>query len=109
MSCKERAAWQSGSWRSLHLTHGEGGLGEKEERKSGSLTDCAVSLAREHSITRDYEREFPGGVAPLQCGADRAEPRGRCSIKTVDLESEVRECLVVRTAGPSPQGLVQRP
>lgn len=69
-----------------------------EERKSGSLTDCAVSLAREHSITRDYEREFPGGVASLQCGADQ----GRCSIKTVDLESEVRECLVVRTAGPSP-------
>ncbi|KAK2525934.1 Stk36 [Columba guinea] len=45
----------------------------------------------EHSITRDYEREFPGGVAPLQCGADRAEPQGRCSIKTVDLESEELE------------------
>ncbi|XP_064926766.1 serine/threonine-protein kinase 36 [Columba livia] len=41
----------------------------------------------EHSITRDYEREFPGGVASLQCGADQ----GRCSIKTVDLESEELE------------------
>lgn len=108
MSCKERAAWQSGSWRSLHLTHGEGGRGEKEEGKLGSLTDCTISLAREHSITRDYEREFPGTGAPPQPGAGRAEPQGRRSIETVDLESEVRECLVVRTAGPSPQGLVQR-
>ena len=111
MSCKERAAWQSGSWRSLHPTHGEGGLGlgEEEEGKAGLLTDCAVSLAREHSITRDYEREFPGAGAPLQPGAGRAEPWGRRSIETVDLESEVRRCLVVRTAGPSPQVLVQRP
>lgn len=111
MSCKERAAWQSGSWGSLHPTHGEGGLGlgEEEEGKAGSLTDCTVSLAREHSITRDYEREFPGAEAPLQPGTGRAEPRGRGSIETVDLESEVRWCLVVRTAEPSPQGLVQRP
>ncbi|KAF1498256.1 Serine/threonine-protein kinase 36, partial [Eudyptula minor novaehollandiae] len=46
---------------------------------------------REHSITRDYEREFPGAEAPLQPGTGRAEPRGRGSIETVDLESEELE------------------
>ncbi|NXN58797.1 STK36 kinase, partial [Rynchops niger] len=46
---------------------------------------------REHSITRDYEREFPGtGVSP-QPGAVRAEPWRRRSIETVDLEIEELE------------------
>lgn len=111
VSCKERAAWQSGSWRGLLPTHGEGKLklGQEEERKARSFTDSAVSFTSEHSITQDYEREFAGAGAPLQPGAGRAEPRDRRSIETVDLESEVRQCLVVRTAGLSPQGLVQRP
>ncbi|XP_009323136.1 PREDICTED: serine/threonine-protein kinase 36, partial [Pygoscelis adeliae] len=46
---------------------------------------------REHSITRDYEWEFPGAGAPPQPGTGRAEPRGRGSIETVDLESEELE------------------
>ncbi|NWW99532.1 STK36 kinase, partial [Caloenas nicobarica] len=46
---------------------------------------------REHSITRDYEREFPGAGAPPQRGAGRAEPQGRRSIETVNLESEELE------------------
>ncbi|NWW85585.1 STK36 kinase, partial [Rhynochetos jubatus] len=46
---------------------------------------------REHSITQDYEREFPGAGAPVQPAAGRAEPRGRRSIETVDLESEELE------------------
>ncbi|XP_074729547.1 serine/threonine-protein kinase 36 isoform X4 [Strix uralensis] len=46
---------------------------------------------REHSITRDYEQEFPGAGAPLQPGAGRAEPRGRHSIEAVDLENEELE------------------
>ncbi|XP_075368765.1 serine/threonine-protein kinase 36 isoform X4 [Mycteria americana] len=46
---------------------------------------------QEHSITQDYEREFPGAGAPPQPGAGRAEPRGRRSIETVDLESEELE------------------
>ncbi|NXU24122.1 STK36 kinase, partial [Thalassarche chlororhynchos] len=46
---------------------------------------------QEHSITRDYEREFPGAGAPLQPGAVGAERRGRRSIETVDLESEELE------------------
>ncbi|XP_009980493.1 PREDICTED: serine/threonine-protein kinase 36, partial [Tauraco erythrolophus] len=46
---------------------------------------------REHSITQDYEKEFPGaGVLP-QTGAGRTEPRDRCSIETMDLESEELE------------------
>ncbi|NXW95977.1 STK36 kinase, partial [Alopecoenas beccarii] len=46
---------------------------------------------REHSITRDYEQEFPGAGAPPQRGFGRAEPQGRRSIETVDLESEELE------------------
>uniref|UniRef100_A0A8B9GBC9 non-specific serine/threonine protein kinase n=1 Tax=Amazona collaria TaxID=241587 RepID=A0A8B9GBC9_9PSIT len=75
---------------SLLPAHGEGGLrlGQEEEGKAGSFTDCAVSLAREHSITQDYDREFPGAGAPLQPGAGRAEAQGRYSVEAVDLESE---------------------
>ena len=111
VSCKERAAWQNGSWRSLLPTHGERWLrlGQEEEEKAGWFTDCAVSLARELNITQDYEREFPGVDAPLQPGAGRNETQGKHSIETVDLESEVRQCVVVRTAGSIPQGLVRRP
>ncbi|NXN33241.1 STK36 kinase, partial [Nycticryphes semicollaris] len=46
---------------------------------------------REHSITQDYEREFPGAGASLQPVAGRAEPWRGCSIETVDLESEELE------------------
>ncbi|XP_068804998.1 serine/threonine-protein kinase 36 [Struthio camelus] len=47
--------------------------------------------AREHSITRDYEQEFPGPGTFLEPGPVRAEPRGRHSIEAVDLESEELE------------------
>ncbi|XP_059676511.1 serine/threonine-protein kinase 36 [Gavia stellata] len=46
---------------------------------------------REHSITRDYEREFSGAGAPPQPGAGMAERRSRRSIETVDLENEELE------------------
>ncbi|XP_074684986.1 serine/threonine-protein kinase 36 isoform X3 [Strix aluco] len=46
---------------------------------------------REHSITRDYEQEFPGAGAPPQPGAGRAEPRDRHSIEAVDLANEELE------------------
>ncbi|XP_051478768.1 serine/threonine-protein kinase 36 isoform X2 [Apus apus] len=42
----------------------------------------------EHSISQDYEREFPGAEVSLQPGVGRAESWDRCSFKTVDLESE---------------------
>ncbi|XP_005154140.2 serine/threonine-protein kinase 36 isoform X2 [Melopsittacus undulatus] len=45
----------------------------------------------EHSITQDYDREFPGAGAPSQPGAGKAEARGRRSIEAVDLESEELE------------------
>uniref|UniRef100_A0A8C4UEG8 non-specific serine/threonine protein kinase n=1 Tax=Falco tinnunculus TaxID=100819 RepID=A0A8C4UEG8_FALTI len=63
----------------------------KSKEKAGWFTDCAVSLAREHNITQDYEREFPGVDAPLQPGAGRNETQGKHSIETVDLESEEPE------------------
>ncbi|NWI58300.1 STK36 kinase, partial [Calyptomena viridis] len=46
---------------------------------------------RQHSISRDYEQEFPGAGAPPQPGAGGAEPWGRHSIEGVDLESEELE------------------
>ncbi|XP_017680806.1 PREDICTED: serine/threonine-protein kinase 36 [Lepidothrix coronata] len=45
----------------------------------------------QHSISRDYEREFPGAGTPSQPDAGRAEPWGRRSIEAVDLESEELE------------------
>ncbi|XP_053925764.1 serine/threonine-protein kinase 36 isoform X7 [Cuculus canorus] len=57
---------------------------------------------REHSIIRDFKRELPGAGTSLQVSAGRAEPVGRCSTETVDLESKVRLHLVVRAAGPVP-------
>ncbi|NXC76348.1 STK36 kinase, partial [Anhinga anhinga] len=82
------------------LTEGEPSAASKE--KNPGVLQGKSSMAeweleepplnpREHSITRDYEREFPGAGAPLQPSAGRAEPQGRRSIETVDLESEELE------------------
>ncbi|KFQ26305.1 Serine/threonine-protein kinase 36, partial [Mesitornis unicolor] len=46
---------------------------------------------QEHSITQDYKQEFSGVEPPTQPGAGKAEPQGRHSIDTVDLESEELE------------------
>ncbi|XP_008934660.1 PREDICTED: serine/threonine-protein kinase 36, partial [Merops nubicus] len=46
---------------------------------------------REHSVSRDCEQQCPGAGGPPQPGAGQAEPRGRRSIETVDLESEEME------------------
>ncbi|NWX98184.1 STK36 kinase, partial [Nothoprocta ornata] len=51
----------------------------------------APPSAREHSITRDYEQEFPETETLGEPGPVRAEPGGRRSIETVDLESEELE------------------
>ncbi|NWS79613.1 STK36 kinase, partial [Toxostoma redivivum] len=45
----------------------------------------------QHSLSRDYEWEFPGAGSPPQAGAGRAEPWSRHSIEAVDLESEELE------------------
>ncbi|NXC02024.1 STK36 kinase, partial [Orthonyx spaldingii] len=44
-----------------------------------------------HSISQDYEREFPGAGSPPQPGAGRAEPWGRHSTEAEDVESEELE------------------
>uniref|UniRef100_U3JNE3 non-specific serine/threonine protein kinase n=1 Tax=Ficedula albicollis TaxID=59894 RepID=U3JNE3_FICAL len=66
-------------------------LGREEEEKEWSVTDCTVSLARQHSLSRDYEWESPGAGSPPQAGAGRAEPWSRHSIEAVGLESEELE------------------
>ncbi|NWR26788.1 STK36 kinase, partial [Tachuris rubrigastra] len=45
----------------------------------------------QHSISQDYEREFPGAGAPPELDAGRTESWGRSSIESVDLESEELE------------------
>ncbi|NXM52847.1 STK36 kinase, partial [Illadopsis cleaveri] len=45
----------------------------------------------QHSISRDYEWEFPGAGSPPQPGAGRIEPWGRQSTEAMDLESEELE------------------
>ncbi|NWR87528.1 STK36 kinase, partial [Furnarius figulus] len=45
----------------------------------------------QHSISRDYEQEFPGTGALPQPGAGRAEPWGRCNVEAVGLEGEELE------------------
>lgn len=66
-------------------------MGQEEEGKERSFTDYTVSLARQHSISQDYEWEVLGAGSPPEPGAGRAEPCSRHSI--VDLETEVRWCL----------------
>ncbi|XP_077641112.1 serine/threonine-protein kinase 36 [Lonchura striata] len=66
-------------------------LGEKEEGKERSFTDCTVSLARQHNLSQDCEWEFLGAGSPSQPGAGRAEPCSRHSTEAVDLESEELE------------------
>uniref|UniRef100_A0A8C0FF49 non-specific serine/threonine protein kinase n=1 Tax=Bubo bubo TaxID=30461 RepID=A0A8C0FF49_BUBBB len=86
---------------------GKAALGEGEppaasKEKNPSVLQGKSSMAeweleepppnpREHSITRDYEQEFPGAGALPQPGAGRAEPRGSHSIEAVDLENEELE------------------
>ncbi|NXS14990.1 STK36 kinase, partial [Neodrepanis coruscans] len=62
------------------LLQGESSMAEWELEESSPDS-------RKHSISRDYEQEFPGA----QSGAGRAGPWGRHSIEAVDLESEELE------------------
>ncbi|XP_037999093.1 serine/threonine-protein kinase 36 isoform X2 [Motacilla alba alba] len=45
----------------------------------------------QHSLSQDYEWEFPGAGSPPQPGAGRAEAYSRHSIEAVDLENEELE------------------
>uniref|UniRef100_A0A674HPK9 non-specific serine/threonine protein kinase n=1 Tax=Taeniopygia guttata TaxID=59729 RepID=A0A674HPK9_TAEGU len=66
-------------------------LGDKEEGKERSFTDCTVSLARQHGLSQDCEWELLGAGSPPQPGAGRAEPCSRHSTEAMDLESEELE------------------
>ncbi|KGL77749.1 Serine/threonine-protein kinase 36, partial [Tinamus guttatus] len=75
--------------------------GAAKEKSTGILQGgCSIAeweleepspSAREHSITRDYEQEFPETETVLDPGPVRGELGGRRSIETVDLESEELE------------------
>ncbi|NWW31097.1 STK36 kinase, partial [Panurus biarmicus] len=45
----------------------------------------------QHSLSQDYEWEFPGAGSPTQPGAGRAEPWGRQSTEATHLESQELE------------------
>ncbi|NXL55973.1 STK36 kinase, partial [Chordeiles acutipennis] len=91
----------------LRAASGKAALGDREPPAASNEKNPAVlqgksSVAeweleepppdpREHSITQDYEREFPGAETLPPPGAGRAEHWGRCSIEAVDLESEELE------------------
>ncbi|KAJ7405247.1 serine/threonine kinase 36 [Willisornis vidua] len=66
------------------LLKGKSSVAEWELEKS-TLDPC------QHSISQDYELEFPGTGDLPQPGADRPEPWGRRSIEVVDLEGEELE------------------
>ncbi|NWT06473.1 STK36 kinase, partial [Mionectes macconnelli] len=68
----------------------ENNSGLLQGRSSMSEWELEESLPDpcQHSISQDYELEFPGAGASPQPDASRAEPWGRRSIETVDLESE---------------------
>ncbi|NXH99657.1 STK36 kinase, partial [Pachycephala philippinensis] len=66
------------------LLHGKSSLAEWEFEESSPNPG-------QHSLSRDYEWEFPGAGSPPQPGAVRAEPWARHSIEAVDLESEELE------------------
>ncbi|NWU76172.1 STK36 kinase, partial [Onychorhynchus coronatus] len=71
----------------------ENSSGLLQEKSSMEEWELEESLPdpRQHSISRDYEQEFPGTGAPPQPDAGRTEPWGRRSIEAVDLESEELE------------------
>uniref|UniRef100_A0A7M4FPX2 non-specific serine/threonine protein kinase n=1 Tax=Crocodylus porosus TaxID=8502 RepID=A0A7M4FPX2_CROPO len=50
--------------------------------------NSTIALGREHCITQDYEREFPGPGPPPPPGTGKAGRRGRRSIEAVALENE---------------------
>ncbi|NXG03165.1 STK36 kinase, partial [Sakesphorus luctuosus] len=66
------------------LLKGKSSVGEWELEKS-TPDPC------QHSISQDYELEFPGTGDLPQPGANRAEAWGRCSMEVVDLEGEELE------------------
>ncbi|NXH26746.1 STK36 kinase, partial [Myiagra hebetior] len=62
----------------------------KSRRAEWEFEECPSSPGQ-HSLSRDYEWEFPGSGPHSQPGAGRTEPWSRHSTEAVDLESEELE------------------
>ncbi|XP_042746502.1 serine/threonine-protein kinase 36 [Lagopus leucura] len=85
----EKAALEEEELPASFKEKNSGGLQGKNSMAEWQLEE-PIPSPREHSITQDYEREFPQPEA-LQLGVGRAELQGRQSIEAVDLESEELE------------------
>ncbi|NWS27094.1 STK36 kinase, partial [Polioptila caerulea] len=78
---EEREPFAASSEKNLCLLQGKSSTAEWEFEESSPNPG-------KHSLSRDYEWEFPGEGSPPQPGAGRAEPWGRYSIEAMDLENE---------------------
>ncbi|OXB77119.1 UNVERIFIED_CONTAM: hypothetical protein H355_007766, partial [Colinus virginianus] len=85
-----KTAFEEGELLASFKEKDSGVLQVKSSMAEWQLEECPPS-PREHSITQDYEREFPQPESPLQVGVGRAELRGRQSMEAVDLEGEELE------------------
>ncbi|NXN79828.1 STK36 kinase, partial [Bombycilla garrulus] len=81
---EERESLAASSEKNPRLLQGKSSTAEWEFEESPPKPE-------QHSLSRDYEWEFPGGGSPPQPGAVRAEPWDRHSTEAVDLESEELE------------------
>ncbi|NXX36803.1 STK36 kinase, partial [Nicator chloris] len=81
---EEREPLAASNEKNLCLLQGKSSIAEWEFEESPPNPG-------QHSLSQDYEWEFPGAGSPPQAAAGRAEPWGRQSIEAVDLESEELE------------------
>ncbi|NXU69814.1 STK36 kinase, partial [Horornis vulcanius] len=81
---EEREPLAASNEKSLCLLQGKSSIGEWEFEESPPNPG-------QHSISRDYEWEFPGAGSPPQTASGRAEPWHRQSVEAMDLESEELE------------------
>lgn len=85
--------WLSNPALTKLLCHHQGQLKAADASMKDSVNGHPTHRPRQHSLSQDYEWEFPAAGSRPQPGAGRTEPWGRHSIEAVDLESEVRWCL----------------
>ncbi|KAL2302243.1 hypothetical protein Nmel_009663 [Mimus melanotis] len=81
---EERQALAASSEKNLCLPQGKSSTAEWQFEESPPNPG-------QHSLSRDYEWEFPGAGSSPQAGAGRAELWSRHSIEAMDLESEELE------------------
>ncbi|NXU36968.1 STK36 kinase, partial [Drymodes brunneopygia] len=81
---EEREPLAASNEKNPRLRQGESSIAEWEFEE-------APPNPGQHSLSRDYEWEFPGAGSPPQPGVGRAEPLGRHSTEVVDWNSEELE------------------